>query len=91
VKLGTSGYIATMGFRLSSVGIPPLAFDYGKTSVTGEGEPAATVRASRFEFFRSLSGRRSPDQIRAYDWAGDPEPYIHYFYPYGVRADALIE
>ena len=92
VKLGASGYIATMGFRLASAGLPPLAFDFGtKTSVAGEGEPAATVRASRFEFFRALSGRRSPDQIRAYDWTGDPEPYLSYFYPYGIREDALIE
>lgn len=91
VKLGTSGYIATMGFRLSSVGIPPLALDYGKVAIAGQGEPAATVCATRFEFFRALSGRRNRDQICAYDWTGDPEPYLHYFYPYGARADALIE
>lgn len=92
VKLGASGYIATMGFRLGAGGLAPLAFDFGtKTSVAGDGGPAATVRASRFEFFRALSGRRSPDQIRAYDWDGDPEPYLHYFYPYGVREQALTE
>jgi hypothetical protein len=38
-----------------------------------------------------MSGRRSPEQIAAYDWDGDAEPYIPYFYPYGARTEALVE
>ncbi len=38
VKLGASGYFATMGFRLASAGIPALEFDYGKTTVAGDGD-----------------------------------------------------
>ena len=92
IKIGLSGYIATMGWRLSSAGIPPLRFDLGeKTYTAGEGEPGATVTASRFEFFRAMSGRRSPEQIKAYKWHGDPAPYVDYFYPYGVRQEALVE
>ncbi|MFP5353336.1 MAG: maleylpyruvate isomerase family mycothiol-dependent enzyme [Actinomycetota bacterium] len=92
IKIGLSGYIATMGWRLASAGIPPLRFDLGEKSyVAGDGEPAATVRANRWEFFRAMSGRRSPEQIAAYDWKGDAEPYIPYFYPYGRRRDALVE
>ena len=92
IKIGLSGYITTMGWRLSSAGIAPLRFDLGeKTYTAGEGEPGATVAASRFEFFRALSGRRSPEQIKAYRWDGDPEPYVDYFYPYGVRQEALVE
>ena len=92
IRIGLRGYIVVMGWRLDAAGIAPLLFDLGdKTSSTGDGEARATVRGSRFEFFRALSGRRSPDQIRAYDWNGDPEPYIPYFYPYGIREDALVE
>lgn len=92
IKLGLSGYIATMGWRLSAAGIPPLRFDLGdKSYAAGEGEAAATVHASRFELFRAMSGRRNPEQVRAYDWDGDAEPYIPYFYPYGIREDALVE
>ena len=47
--------------------------------VTGEGEPGATLEAPLFELFRALSGRRSADQIRGYDWSGDREPYIPAF------------
>lgn len=92
IKIGLSGYIVTMGWRLVAASIPPLRFDVGDKSYTaGEGEAAATVHASRFELFRAMSGRRNPDQIRAYRWDHDPEPYIPYFYPYGIRKDALLE
>jgi uncharacterized protein (TIGR03083 family) len=93
VKIGVAGYIAVIDMRLKADGGGSLAFEADKSWVAGEngGEPTATVRATRFELFRALSGRRSPDQIRSYDWKGDPEPFIGYFYPYGVRSDALVE
>lgn len=93
VKMGAAGYVAVvLGFRLPSAGLPPLRVLAGDSErVSGEGEVGATVSASRFELFRALSGRRSPEQIRAYDWDGDPEPYIPFFYPYGAREEALVE
>ena len=92
ISIGLKGYITVMGWRLGSAGIGPLQVDVGDKSYTaGEGEAAAIVRASRFEFFRAMSGRRSPEQIRAYEWEGDPEPYISFFYPYGIRNEALTE
>ena len=92
VKIGSSGYIVTMGLRLASDGVGALKLEApDKSWVAGEGEPLATVRTSRFEFFRALSGRRSMEQLRAYDWEGDPEPFLPYFYPYGIRREALAE
>lgn len=92
IKVGLSGYIAMMGLRLASSGLRPLRFDVGEKSYTaGDGEPGATVHATRFEFFRAMSGRRSPEQISEYDWDGDAGAYIPYFYPYGIREDALVE
>ena len=92
IKIGLTGYVATMGWRLAATGLPPLRLDVGEKSyVTGESEPGATVHASRFELFRAMSGRRNPAQIAAYPWDGDAEPYIEFFYPYGIRQDALVE
>lgn len=92
VRMSLSGYVVTMGFRLGGDGVAPLALvTPEKTYLVGGEEPAVTVSAPRFEFFRALSGRRSPDQVHGYDWSGDPEPYISYFFPYGMRADALVE
>jgi uncharacterized protein (TIGR03083 family) len=35
------------------------------------------VEASAYEVFRGLAGRRSAEQVRAWTWSGDPEPYVH--------------
>ena len=92
VKIGSSGYIVTFGLRLASDGVGTLRFATPEKEWTAGGEhPDATVRASRFEFFRALSGRRNMDQIRGYEWDGDPEPFLPYFYLYGLRQDALVE
>jgi uncharacterized protein (TIGR03083 family) len=38
----------------------------------GSGEPAFELRTTRFEFLRTLTGRRSREQIRALDYDGPP-------------------
>jgi uncharacterized protein (TIGR03083 family) len=92
VRIGAAGYVAFMDLRLRAAGGPGLAVRAGEKSwVIGADEPAATLRTDRFELFRAMSGRRNPDQIRAYDWDGDPEPYLPFFYLYGVRTDPLVE
>ncbi|HEX2040937.1 MAG TPA: maleylpyruvate isomerase family mycothiol-dependent enzyme [Acidimicrobiales bacterium] len=42
-------------------------------------EPAVTAEASAFEWVRALTGRRSLDQVRAFKWSGDSEPYFPAF------------
>lgn len=92
IRIATAGYVAGMGLRVRAAGIPPLlVVTEEKQRVAGSGDPAATVKAGRFEIFRALSGRRSPDQIAEFDWQGDPAPYIPYFYPYGIRERSLVE
>lgn len=44
--------------------------------VLGHGEPAGTLRTTSFELMRAIGGRRSPDQIKAMDWDGDPDTWI---------------
>jgi uncharacterized protein (TIGR03083 family) len=92
VRIGLAGYIAILDMRLRSDGGPALRIEAGnKEWIVGGDEPAVTLRSDRFELFRALSGRRSPDQVKSFDWNGDPDPFITYFYPYGVRTEALIE
>ena len=92
IAIGFATYVGGIDIRSKGSGGPALRFvTERKEVVAGEGEPVATVRGPRFELFRALSGRRSPEQIRAYDWEGDPEPFLEFFYPYGVRAEALVE
>ncbi len=48
-----------------------LSTEHGD-DVLGTGEPTAAVRAERFELWRAMTGRRSPDQVRAWAWEGEP-------------------
>lgn len=92
VDLVLDSYVTNLGTRLDAAGAPALrVVGDGAERVAGSGEPAATVRATRFELVRALSGRRSADQIRAFGWDGDPEPYITSFAQYPMRDTALDE
>lgn len=46
---------------------------------TSIGPEPVRVSASTFELFRAFAGRRSPDQILALPWQGDPTPYLEVF------------
>jgi uncharacterized protein (TIGR03083 family) len=53
----------------------------------GEGEPVTELRADPYELFRGLLSRRSRAQMRAWDWSGDPEPYLSSLPAFGPRDD----
>jgi uncharacterized protein (TIGR03083 family) len=80
-------------FMTRGVGAPlRLETEVGEFSAGPAGEPVATVRADRFELFRAMTGRRTLDQIRAYEWDGDPQPEAIIFRPvFTARTDALVE
>jgi uncharacterized protein (TIGR03083 family) len=57
----------------------------------GDGEPQATLRASTFDLFRALHGRRTPDQVRAMGWQGDPGPWVEAFFVFGPAEKEVEE
>jgi uncharacterized protein (TIGR03083 family) len=78
--------------RVVEAGLPALSLESESGTTTwGTGEPAVTLRTTRFEALRAMGGRRSLDQVRAYDWSGDPTPYVALFSSYGCREDPLVE
>jgi len=92
IGIGVATYVAGIDLRIKGSNGRAIRFvTEDKEVVAGGGDPAATVRAPRYELFRALSGRRSPDQVRAYEWDGNPEPFLEFFYPYGLREEALVE
>ena len=90
--LGLRIYARWLGDRLDQAGRPALRLRVaGREWVEGSGQPAAALAADAFELFRALSGRRSPGQVRALGWDGDPEPYLDLFAPYPMPASRLVE
>jgi hypothetical protein len=67
-----------------------LDSDRGTTSV-GAGAREVGLRVDRFELFRSFTGRRSLDQMRAFAWEGDVVPELLVFDVFTPRSTPLVE
>jgi uncharacterized protein (TIGR03083 family) len=76
--VGRKGYHVGLAKSIEERGLPGLRLTAGDGWEFDAGsDPAATVHApDSHELFRALSGRRSRGQVLAYDWSGDPEPYL---------------
>lgn len=91
-RIAFERYASGLGDRIKEAGLPALQLDADGAPVSaGDGEPAVTVRGSAFELLRGLTGRRSAEQIRAFDWDGDAEPYVGIFATYPMRDTPLDE
>jgi uncharacterized protein (TIGR03083 family) len=91
-SLALAAYGFGVDYRIRQLGLGALGLRYGDSvRVLGVGEPAATVAADQFELLRAFGGRRSRAQIRAYEWEGDPEPYLSIIPAYGERAEDLVD
>ena len=61
------------------------------TAMVGNGARDVGVRAPRYELFRAMTGRRSADQIRAFEWDGEPAPELLVFPIFTTRETPLVE
>jgi uncharacterized protein (TIGR03083 family) len=92
VGVALGAFTFGLDFRLNALGLPGLRVGYGqKERILGPEPVGATMATDRFELVRALTGRRSSAQIRAYDWEGDPEPYVPIIPAYGPRDDDIID
>lgn len=81
-----------IGPRLDAAGLPPLRLETeGFDRVLGTGDAGTTVSGDSFEITRALFGRRSLDQIAAFEWSADPTPYLPHFSFFTPRETPLIE
>ena len=63
----------------------------GNESVLGSGLPSATLRIEGYELLRVFGGRRSPAQIAAADWEGDPAPYLDQLHLFDLPLVDLVD
>lgn len=93
LRFAVTGYSIGLRRRIKSAELPALRLRdpaRGFDATAGEGEPAATVRASEFELFRALAGRRSRAQVLRFDWSGDPAPYLDVLCVFGALAETDV-
>ena len=61
------------------------------TRTVGDGARQIGVRADRFELVRAMTGRRSADQMRGFDWDGEATPELLVLPIFTARPTPLVE
>jgi len=88
----TISFVGRLERVLTPAGLAPLRIiTEDHDWAIGDGEPGAVLRISGYELARMLLGRRSVAQMRAYDWEGDPEPYIAVLPTFGPADNDIVE
>lgn len=82
-------------FAEASVSIT-VEFDDGSTILTGraDADAAVVLSTTKFEVFRSVLGRRTPEQVRSLVWAGDPatiDAVVADWFSFGPSQIPIIE
>ena len=78
--------------RIDAAGLPALRIrTAGFDRVLGSSDEGISVQGEPYEITRALFGRRSLDQIAAFDWSGDPTPYLPLFSFFTPRETPLVE
>jgi uncharacterized protein (TIGR03083 family) len=89
--IARKGFAVALAKTLAENGVPGLRLEADDWQFDAGEDVAATVRtADSFELFRALAGRRSAAQVLAYDWSGDPAPYLLYLNHFGPLPQADV-
>jgi len=67
----------------------PSLRDSFAEAVAEAGLPPVELTPSDFEWFRARLGRRTVEEVSAYNWSADPAPYLDSFFIFG-RADSTL-
>ncbi|MFN2595509.1 MAG: maleylpyruvate isomerase family mycothiol-dependent enzyme [Actinomycetota bacterium] len=86
-------YVKYFGKRVKDAGLPPVTIqtDDGHSWVAGKGEPGITLTGSKIDLLRTLTGRRTQQEIKQLNWSGDPTPYMSLISNYGMPQVPLQE
>jgi uncharacterized protein (TIGR03083 family) len=92
VAIATDTYVRWFGRRIREGGLPTIEVHVGERVLrAGKEEPVGAVKADAFELLRGLTGRRTKEEIKAFDWSVEPAPYLEVFSSYGHPKEPLNE
>ena len=85
-------YLNALDHAWRAYGVPALRIvTEDKPLDIGGDAPKAEVEMSWWEITRVVSGRRSPEQVRALTWTASPDPWLDVLFVFGPRETPLIE
>ena len=83
--------VTSLGSRLRHAGLPALRVVVeGEVMAQGDAD-GVSLTISQFEAFRALLGRRSRNQVAAYEWSADPAAILDRFFVFGPAAQNISE
>lgn len=94
VDLATAKPMDRFMSRVDSAGLPPVKVvqNENEPPLVGDDTAPVTLRASRFELFRALYGRRSRKQLeRRFTGTEEPDSYVRLLCIFGPAAQDIIE
>ncbi len=79
VHVVAAGHVRSLRPMFDALSLPTLraeSTDSGQDWNVGREAPVATVAATSFELMRGIGGRRTRDEMLAWDWAGDANVFV---------------
>ena len=70
--------------------VPGLRVEAGGATF-GPEDATSTLRGDRYDLYRAMMGRRSPAQLRALDWGGEPPAAIEAVVVFGPAPADVVE
>ncbi|HET7483610.1 MAG TPA: maleylpyruvate isomerase family mycothiol-dependent enzyme [Actinomycetota bacterium] len=91
-EIALDSYVRFFGRRIKENDLPGLVVrSEGREWTLGKNDVVGELSGDPFEVLRSLTGRRTLDQVRALQWTTDPEPFLPIVSMYGIPAAPLSE
>jgi hypothetical protein len=87
LRFVTDGFAARAVKVAAKKELPVLELVASDTGWRAGAPGGVAATATEHEWTRALTGRRSNAQVAAYDWTGDPSPYLDLLSPFGPLRD----
>jgi uncharacterized protein (TIGR03083 family) len=92
-EIARKGFAVGLAYAVKERGLPGVVLAAPDWSFAAGDSPDVTLTApDSFEIFRALAGRRGIKQVLAWEWDGDPAPYLPILNHFGpIPDDDVVE